>query len=177
MQAGKPSVGKSWAISQSCPLMRRSSRVSRRADQEKEETYSYPVACDRPTTKKHRAAGILARNRARSETSKQVKSIKGTTMAAAQSELHPIPALNPDSLQKICLEYILLWIKRLANLPAGMAALIFLLGHLFNWDILVFHFLFAFPALGEELSLRQRQQPRRFWMGMKKLTGNTFGMQ
>ena len=28
-------------------------------------------------------------------------------------ELHPIPALNPDSLQKICLEYILLWIKRL----------------------------------------------------------------
>ena len=28
-------------------------------------------------------------------------------------ELHPIPALNPDTLQKICLEYILLWIKRL----------------------------------------------------------------
>ena len=32
---------------------------------------------------------------------------------SAMEELHPIPALNPDSLQKICLEYILLWIKRL----------------------------------------------------------------
>ena len=33
--------------------------------------------------------------------------------ASAMEELHPIPALNPDSLQKICLEYTLLWIKRL----------------------------------------------------------------
>ena len=30
-------------------------------------------------------------------------------------ELHPIPALNPDALQKICLEYILIWIKRLVS--------------------------------------------------------------
>ena len=30
-------------------------------------------------------------------------------------ELHPIPALNPDALQKICLEYILIWIKRLVT--------------------------------------------------------------
>ena len=43
-----------------------------------------------------------------------MKSITGS-MAAALSELHPIPALNPDSLQRICLEYTLLWIKRLAN--------------------------------------------------------------
>jgi len=30
-------------------------------------------------------------------------------------ELHPIPALNPDSLQKICLEYTLLWIKSIGR--------------------------------------------------------------